>query len=167
MNRRRLLAACGAGVGTVAGGVAWRRVRGPAVPAELSVATDHVGADVLARAPDRDPEFPEWQSQHHAVVPDEAAAEERLVDDPAVDGFVGEMDFDESVLIVVQNGMQSEMELVLDAVERRDAGLRLGLSIDAPSGGPDDLRTHSLLVGLTGAEPRVPVRVVVDIDGYV
>ncbi|ELZ46980.1 hypothetical protein C464_09994 [Halorubrum coriense DSM 10284] len=167
MNRRRLLAACGAGVGTLAGGVAWRRVRGPSVPPGIEAATTHLEADVLFRAPDRDPEFPEWKSEHHTVVPDAAAAEERLVDDGSVAEFVAATDFAESVLIVVQNGMQSEMELVLDAIERVADGLRLDVSVEAPSGGPDDLRTHSLLVRLTGAEPRVPLRVTVDVEGYV
>lgn len=167
MNRRRLLAACGAGIGTLAGGVAWRRARGPAVPAGTEVATTHLPTDVLTEAPERDPEFPEWKATFHTVVPDAAAAAERLVDAPPVDEFVAATDFAESVLIVVQNGMQSEMRLALEAVEREANGVRLDVAVDAPSGGPDDLRTHSLLVRLTGADPRVPVRVAVDVDGYV
>lgn len=167
MNRRRLLAAFGGGTGTLAAGVAWRRVRGPTAPAGIEVATEHLPTDVLARAPDRDPEFPGWKSEFHAVVPDAAAADERLVDKPPVEEFVAATDFSTSVLIVVQNGMQSAMGLVLDAVEREANGVRLDVSVDAPSGGPDDLRTHSLLVRHTGADPRVPDRVAVDIDGYV
>jgi len=167
MKRRQLLAACGLGIGAVGGCLGMRPGATPSVPEGMRVATTHLEADVLADESDRGTGFPEWRSEYHAVIADGDAADRRLIGDPSVDAFVGETDFEESVLIVVQNGMQSEMELVLDAIERRAGGLHLDVSIDAPQGGPDDLRTHSLLVRVTDADRRVPESVSVDIEGYV
>jgi hypothetical protein len=63
--------------------------------------------------------------------------------------------------------MQSEMELVLDAISRREDGLYLDISIDSPRSGPDDLLVHSLLVRVTDEGGGVPEDVSVDIEGYV
>jgi hypothetical protein len=167
MNRRPFLAACGLGIGAFGGCLGVGPAAAPSLPEGVRVSTTHLEADALADGSDRNADFPEWKAEYHTVVADEAAAADRLVDDSPVDGFVAETNFDESVLIVVQNGMQSEMVLVLDAIERREAGLRLDVSIDAPQGGPDDLRIHSLLVRLTDSDRRVPESVAVDIEGYV
>jgi len=167
MNRRAFLAACGLGTGAFGGCLGVGPGAPPSVPDGVSVATTHLEADVLVDGSDRGSEFPAWKSEYHTVIADGAAADERLVDDPSVGAFVEATDFEESVLIVVQNGMQSQMELVLDAVERLEDGLRLHVSIDAPQGGPDDLRIHSLLVRVTDRDRRVPESVSVAIEGYV
>lgn len=62
--------------------------------------------------------------------------------------------------------MQSAPDLELDAVERRDDGIRAEITIDAPLSGNDDLLTHTFLLRIADAKEGVPETVIVDIDGY-
>lgn len=168
MNRRGFLGLCGLGVGTVGGYAVWRRSNSPSIPDGMNVETKHVETDVLTEYSSRDTDFLESQEEYSTVISDPTAANRELSDDSSIAPFVANTDFDESYLLVVQNGMQSEMELVLETVSRRDTGLHLDISIDAPQGGgPDDLRTHSLLIRITDEDDGVPAQVSVDIDGYV
>jgi hypothetical protein len=109
----------------------------------------------------------EWREEYHRILANTEAVNREIVDTGPVTAFLTDTDFEESYLVVVQNGMQSEMELVLDAISRRTGGLDLDISIDSPQGGPDDLLIHSLLVRMTDEKRGVPEELSVDIDGYV
>jgi hypothetical protein len=167
MKRRRFLALGGVGVGAAGGYLGLRWYRAPSVPTGMTVETKHFERDVLTDRAARDPDFLEWQAEYHEVITEREAATERVIDDESVTAFLAETTFEASYVIVVQNGMQSEMELVLDAIARRPTGLHLDISIDAPRGGPDDLRVHSLLVRVTDEGEEPPADVSVDIEGYV
>lgn len=167
MNRRGFLGLCGLGVGTIGGYTVWRRSNSPSIPDGMRVETKHVEMDVLTEHSSRESEFLKSQEEYSTVISGSRAANRELSDDSSIAPFRATTDFDESYLLVVQNGMQSEMELVLEAVSRQDTGLHLDISIDSPQGGPDDLLTHSLLVRITDEDDGVPAQVSVDIDGYV
>lgn len=167
MNRRRFLGSCALGVGAVGGYIGWRRHSSPSTPDGVTVETKHVARDVLTEKAPRDTDFLEYQAEYRTTIAEPDVAERQLIDGGPVADFLAGTDFDSSYLIVVQNGMQSQMELVLETVSRRDSGLHLDVSVDAPQGGPDDLLVHSLLVRVTDRGEGTPETVSVDIEGYV
>lgn len=167
MNRRRFLTVAGLGVGTAGGYVGWRWYRSPSVPDGMRVETKHLERDVLTKRSSRNRNFLEWREEYRTLIPDKRDADEQIIDDDPVTSFLDSTDFEDSYLIVVQNGMQSEMELFLDAISRREDGIHLDISIDSPRGGPDDLLIHSLLIRIIDDVGGVPENVSVDIEGYV
>ena len=167
MNRRRFLAFCGLGIGTAGGYIGWRWYHSPSIPDGIKVGTQHIEGDIFAEGSSRDTEFLEWQEEYWTVISDREEVDSEITDDESISPFLDDTDFEDSYLIVVQNGMQSEMELVLDAISRREYGLHLNISIDPPQSGPDDLLTHSLLIRVTDENEGVPDKVSVDIEGYI
>jgi hypothetical protein len=166
MNRRNFLALGGVGIGAAGGYVGWRWYS-PSRPDGIETETEHFERDVLSENSSRESEFLEWKEEYRTTVPDRDAARSELIDHDSVTSFLNNTDFEESYLIVVQNGMQSEMELLLDGVSREEDGLHLSVTINSPQGGPDDLLTHSLLIRVIDEHKGVPEGVSVDIEGYV
>ncbi|MFW6002969.1 MAG: hypothetical protein ACOCPT_00925 [Halanaeroarchaeum sp.] len=167
MNRRRYLALAGLGIGAVGGYTGWRWYRAPSVPDGMSVQPRHFERDILTEQTSRSSDFLEWKSEYQTVISDPETADRVLIDDRSITRFLDDTDFEASYLIVVQNGMQSEMELELDSITRREDGLHLDISIDPPQSGPDDLGIHSLLIRITDETGDVPDDVSVTITGYV
>lgn len=167
MNRRTFLATTGSGFGLAGGYLGWRWYRSSPSPAELDVETLYVDRDVSTTDFSREGESMSYGEEYHTVVDDSATAERELDDAESVTEFVSDTDFDESYLVVVQNGMQSEPDLVLDSVRRTDNGITIDVSIDAPRAVDDDLSIHSLLIRVADAGDGLPETVAVDIDGYV
>lgn len=168
MHRRTYLSTAGAGIGVVGGGyLGWSQYLSRSAPTELTVETLYVDRDVSSTSFSRDGKSLAWKEEYHTVIADVDTAESELADIDSLTAFVDDTDFDESYLVVVQNGMQSEPELVLDTIERRADGIEIELSIDAPRGVDDDLVIHSLLIRVTDTRDGVPETVAVDIDGYV
>ena len=167
MNRRGFLALCGLGIGTAGGYIGRSRYGSPSTPDGMRVETRHIEKDIFVEDSSRDAAFLGPKEEYQTVLSDRETADREIIDSESTTSFLGETDFEDSYLIVVQNGMQSEMELVLDAISRREHGLRLDVSIDSPRSGPDDLRTHSLLVRVTDRDEAVPEEVSVDIEGYI
>ncbi len=166
MNRRQFLAASGVGVTAVGGVLGWRWFQSPSLPDGMRVETWHHEADALSdsAASERGPLGPE--EQFHVVLPDRATATDTLKESVA-GAALDETDFETSYLLVVQTGMQSKMELVLQRISRRADGLDVAVSVDSPDGGPDDLRAHSLLVRITDNNSGIPETVTIDITGYI
>lgn len=167
MNRRRFLAFCGLGIGTAGGYIGWRWYHSPSILDGMRAETQHLERDILTEESSRDSEFLEWQEEHHTIINNMDAANREIIDDDSVTPFLDNTDFEESSVIVVQNGMQSEMELVLDTISRRENGIHLDITIDSPRSGPDDLLIHSILIRITDEDGKVPEEVSVDIEGYV
>lgn len=167
MNRRHFLALGGLGIGAAGGYVGWRWYRSPSIPDGMGVETKHFERDVLSENSPRESEMLEWQEEYHTTIDNKDAANREIIDNESVTAFVSNTDFEESYLIVVQNGMQSEMELVLNTISRQENGLHLDITIDSPQSGPDDLRIHSLFIRITDEKEGVPEEVSVDIEGYV
>ncbi len=166
MNRRNFLALGGLGIGAAGGYFGWRWYS-PSRPDGMEVETQHFERDVLSENSSRESDFLEWKEEYQTTVTDRDAARRELIDSDPVTSFLNNTDFDESYLLVVQNGMQSEMELVLDGVSRQGDTLHLNVTITSPQGGPDDLLIHSLLIRVIDEERGVPEDVSVDIEGYV
>ncbi len=167
MNRRQVLAFAGFGVGVPGGYLAWNwdDSSSPRLPDGVAVETLYLTRNAFD---DRTLESgPREETRTVVADPETAAAE--LVDEEFVTSFVEDTDFDQSYLVVVQTGMQSEPDLALSDVERTDDGVHLDLVVDHPRGRgvDDDLATHSLLVRITDEKADVPESVTVDIDGYV
>jgi len=133
----------------------------------MEVATQHFERDVLSEDSSRESDFLEWKEEYQTIVAERDAARRELIDSDSVTSFLNDTDFDESYLIVVQNGMQSQMELVLDGISRQEDSLHLNVTINSPQGGPDDLLTHSLLIRVIDEAGGVSEGVSVDIEGYV
>jgi hypothetical protein len=115
----------------------------------------------------RDSKFLEWQEKSQTLITKRKEVNREIIDEESISPFLNDIDFKNSYLIVVQNGMQSEMELVLDGIFQREYGLHLNVSIDSPRGGPDDLLTHSLLIRVINEDGEVPEEISIDIKGYV
>lgn len=167
MNRRQLLALAGLGVGGPGSYLAWNRYdsSSPRLPNGVTVETRYLTWGAFAdRTLESGP-----REVINAVVADPQTVEAELADEASVTSFVDETDFDESFLIVVQTGMQSDPDLALSAIVRTDDGLHLDVIVDHPrwKGVDDDLTAHSLLVRITDEKAAVPETVTVDVDGYV
>ena len=164
MNRRPFLALVGGGLAAGGAAFGWRWYRSPSLPRGMSVETLHLEREVFLH------EFSAvdgWREERYVLLGAEETAIERIDQIDAVETFVRETDFEESYVLVVQNGMQSDPDLELDAIERTDSGLWVALSIDAPLlGVNDDLVTHSLLIRVTDEEGP-PDDVAIEIEGYV
>ncbi|ELY32593.1 hypothetical protein C500_03679 [Natrialba magadii ATCC 43099] len=133
----------------------------------MAVETVHVERDVLAANASRDGEPLAWKEEYHTIIEDPETADSELADIGSVTEFIDNTTFDDSYIVIVQNGMQSDPDLVLDAISRLENGLNIEISIDAPRMGGDDLITHSLLIRITDLEDGVPETITVDIEGYV
>lgn len=169
MIRRELITA-GAGVGFagIAGYVGWNWYNGPSIPDGLTIETLYLKRDVFTPDSSRDSESLAAREQYHTIVEDEETATRELQDLDAVTDFIEKTDFDDSYIVVVQNGMQSEPDLELDVIERIEDGLRLEFSIDAPlSGVDDDLVTHSFVIRVSDEREEAPETIDVTIEGYV
>lgn len=161
MNRRRLLALVG--VGAPGGYLAWRWYRTPRLPDGLRVETLYTIRDLR---PDRDGSPPREGREYAAVVASGVEAAELALEGEAV-SFVEATDFDESYLLLLQTGMQSQPDLELTAIERVDGGLHVRLAVDAPRFGvDDDFTVHSFLIRVTD-DRAPPESVTVDVEGYV
>lgn len=167
MNRRRFLAFAGLGIGTAGGYIGWRWYHSPSIPDGMRVKTKHLEMDVLTDNSSRDSRSLGWREEYQTVINSEKHANKETIDYNTVTSFLNNTDFDESYLIIVQNGMQSEMELVLNAISRQEDGIHIDISIDSPRSGTDDLLTHSLLIRITDKDEEIPENVSVDIKGYV
>lgn len=109
------------------------------------------------------------REQYHRVIEGADTAAKAITFNDTAIGFAEATDFNESYLIVVQTGMQSAPDLVLEAISRTDEGLHLAVAVAHPSwrGVDDDLITHSLLVRITDQTHDRPEAVSVAIAGYV
>ena len=166
MNRRSFLALGGLGIGAASGYFGWH-YHSLSIPDGMEVETQHFERDVLSENSSRESDFLKWRHEYQTILTDRDAARRELIDSDSVTSFLDDTGFDDSYLIVVQNGMQSEMELVLDGISRQGENLQLNVTINSPQGGPDDLLTHSLLIRIIDEDGGVPERVSVDIEGYV
>lgn len=120
----------------------------PNVPASMTVKTHYPNDDVV----DRDQyEFlgPEETAIH--ILDDRETANESIEPPTAsVTSFIEETVFNESYLLVVRRGMESRPDLKLAAIERRDNGLHLKITIVPPKGDTEsDLVNQSLLIRVT------------------
>lgn len=167
MNRRRFLVFGGLGIGVGGGYFGWNWYTSPRVPTGMQVETLHFEGDALTESASRNRDQPGWKQKYHSLIADAGTANSELRDVNPLGSFIHTTDFEESYLIVVQNGMQSEMELVLDTITRTEHGLHLEISIDSPRSGPDDLTLHSLLIRITDTQSELPAEVTIDITGYV
>lgn len=165
MDRRSLLAV--GGLLTAGGYLGWNWYRSPTIPDGMNVETLYRERNVRAETPHQGGSLA-WKEDDHVLLSDVESATDKLVTDGSVGEFVDETDFDESYLLLVQNGMQSEPDLELSAIKRTDGGLHLEISIYAPwFGVADDLVTHSLLLRITDRDGGVPETITVDISGYI
>ncbi|SDQ58042.1 hypothetical protein [Natronobacterium texcoconense] len=170
MNRRRLLALSGVGVGVSGGYLAreWHRSRSPTLPDGMDVDT-HYTTDFPTFVLEEQWEGrADWREERHHVFADADAADEAVrTTRESLTSLVDETDFDVSYLLVVQNGMQSAPDLELEGIERVDDSIHVEISINAPSSGGDDLATHTFLTRITDTKTGVPETASVDIEGYV
>lgn len=167
MNRRRFLTFCGLGIATAGGYFGWRRYHLPSIPEGMKVGTQHIEGDIFVEDSSRDSKFLEWQEESQTLITKRKEVNREIIDGESISPFLNDIDFKDSYLIVVQNGMRSEMELVLDGIFQREYGFHLNVSIDSPRGGPDDLLTHSLLIRVINEDGEVPEEISIDIKGYV
>lgn len=167
MNRRHFLALGGLGIGTVGGYIGWRWHQSPSIPDGMRVETQHFEKDILSKNSSRESELLEAREEYHSIKANRDAVSRELIDNDSLASFLNNTDFEESYLIVVQNRMQSDMELMIDTISRQEDGLHLDIIIDAPRSGPDDSRIHSLLMRITDEEKGIPEEISVDIEGYV
>ena len=160
MNRRKFLAVGGLGLGT-GGYLAWNRFQSPSIPDGMTVETLYLERNVF------DPrDVFALREESYTLIADEETAASEFDDVEQVSAFSDETDFDESSILVVQNGMRSEDDLELDAIERTEDGIQVAVSIDQPLiPDHDDLITHSLLIRITD-EKTVPDPIDVSIAGY-
>ena len=168
MFRRSVLARIGAGVGILGGYVAWNRYQSPSLPDGIDSKTLYVTGNVFGE-PDREDGAPGPREQRQRVIGDEESATEGITFDESAVEFAEETDFDDSYLIIVQTGMQTEPDLELKGISRIADGLHLAVSVEHPwgRGVNDDLGTHSLLIRVTDERNGIPESVSVDITGYV
>jgi len=168
MNRRKFLALVTAGAGLGGGGyLGWNWYNTPTIPSGMDVETLHVERDVSANNFSRDGESLAWEEEYHTVIEDRETADRELESIDSVTKFIEDTNFEESYIVVVQNGMQSDPDLELDTINRVENGINIEVSIDAPRVGGDDLINHSLLIRITDSEDGLPETITVDIEGYV
>ncbi|ELY99909.1 hypothetical protein C482_09083 [Natrialba chahannaoensis JCM 10990] len=106
------------------------------------------------------------REESHTLITDEETAAAEFRDLEQLSDFTKETSFDESYILVVQNGMRSEDDLELRSIDRVEGGLQVAISIDKPLiPDHDDLITHTLLIRITDKK-TVPTSVDVSIDGY-
>lgn len=165
MKRRRLLTLVILGIGFPGGYLAWSHYQRPDLPDGMSIETRYLKQDVLRSGSLRETDHLGWKDEFHTVIEDSNRAQKHL-DTGFVGDFVEATDFNSSYLLLVQNGMQSQPDLVLDSINRTEDGLQIDISIDAPRSGADDLGPHSLLFRITDRNGGVPESVTVDIGGY-
>ena len=168
VNRRTLLALVGSVVSVPGGYYVWTKHQSLSLPDNMDVDTLYVTGNVFGEPALEDDEVKLKESYHRVIADEETAVNEITFNDSAM-GFAGETDFDDSYLIVVQTGMQSEPDLALKSISRTDDGLHLDVAVEHPSwrGVNDDLTTHSLLIRITDEIDTTPESVSVDIEGYV
>lgn len=166
MKRRKYLASGGLGGALVGGYLVWNQYRSPKLPRGMTTDTLYLEQDVLTDQSSRDSDFLGWKEQYHTILDDKETAARELVDVEPITGFIEETDFEESYVLVIQNGMQSRPDLVLESIRREVNGLHVKISINSPRSVPDDLRVHSLLIRITDEKSGIPERVTVDINGY-
>ncbi len=166
MKRRKYIASGGLGVTLVGGYFVWDQNRSPKLPHNMSADTLHLEQDVLTDQSSRDSDFLGWKEQYHIILDDKETAAREIVDVEPITGFIEETDFEESYVLVIQNGMQSQTELVLESIRRKSYGLHVEGTINYPRSGPDDLRIHSLLIRITDGKIEIPRKITVDINGY-
>lgn len=167
MQRRTFLALGGVGLGATSVYAGWTVFSSPTIPDGMEVETLYVEGDVSAEHFSRDHGHMDSGEEYATIIETEETADREMSGDESVTEFIADTDFSASYLVVVQNAMQSMPDLELDSIHRRDEGLRIDVSIDAPwSGVDDDLITHSLLIRITDDESGAPDTVDVNIDGY-
>ena len=168
MNRRAVLALVGSVVSVPGGYVVWSQYQSRALPDRMDVDILYVTGNVFGEPAPEDRGVGLKETSHTVVSAAETAAHEITFNDSAIE-FVGETDFADSYLIVVQTGMQSEPDLALEAISRTDDGLHLDVTVEHPfwRGVNDDLTMHSLLIRVTDELDTTPESVSVDIDGFV
>ncbi|WP_255190798.1 hypothetical protein [Natronobeatus ordinarius] len=158
MDRRKFLAVGGLGLGA---GYAWNRSRSPSIPSGMTVDTLYYEGNVF----DARDVFGSREESHTIITNKETAATE-FRDVGQVSDFIKETNFEESYILVAQNGMRSEDDLELNSIERIENGLQVAISIDKPLlPDHDDLITHSLLIRISD-EKSLPDSIDVRIDGY-
>ncbi|WP_233710802.1 hypothetical protein [Natronococcus pandeyae] len=167
MNRRKFLVIGGLGFGT-GGYFTWNWYQSPSLPDGMNVDTLYVRGNVFGEPSPEDHQVGPREEHHRIIEDEETAAGEITFGDSAIE-FVEETDFDNSYLIIIQTGMQTEPDLALEAISRTDGGLHLDVTVEHPwwRGVNDDLGTHSLLIRVTDEKDDTPELVSVDIEGYV
>ncbi|ELZ05447.1 hypothetical protein C481_01972 [Natrialba asiatica DSM 12278] len=106
------------------------------------------------------------REESHTLITDEETAASEFRDVEQLSDFTEGINFDESYILVVQNGMRSEDDLELGSINRIEDGLQVAISIDKPLiPDHDDLITHTLLIRITD-EKSVFNSIDVSIDGH-
>ncbi|GAB7020594.1 hypothetical protein JCM18750_34550 [Halostagnicola bangensis] len=106
------------------------------------------------------------REESYTIIADEETAASEFRDVEKLSNFAEATNFDESYILVVQNGMRSEDDLELDSIERIEDGLQVAISIDKPLlSDHDDHIRHSLLIRIAD-EKSVPDSIDINIDGY-
>lgn len=134
----------------------------PEVSSGMSVDSYSAMGDVLV---DGLREGDHSEDYYWTIITDQSAAGKRYKDDDSVHEFIQETDFTESYLIVVQYGMQSDKDLVIESVKRRGSDVRVEYSIDTPWTVGDDYNYHSSILRITDDELDLPDDIIVVIDG--
>ncbi|QCC57179.1 hypothetical protein DVR14_00065 (plasmid) [Natrinema thermotolerans] len=134
----------------------------------MSVKTLYSERDILTQQSTRESESLAAREEFHTLIETQDVASREFISTNSVADFITATDFSESYLVLIQNGMQSQPDLVLDSIRRLEDGLQFDVTIDAPIFGvDDDLITHSLLVRITDRQENIPEVIEVDINGYV
>ena len=168
MNRRTVLALAGIGAGVPGGYLGWNWYNSPSIPDGMDVDTLYVTGNVFGEPAPEDHDIGSKEEHHRIIVDGETAADEITFNDSAIE-FAEETDFNNSYLIIVQTGMQTEPDLALEAISRTEEGLHIDVTVEHPwwRGVNDDLGTHSLLIRIADKNDDIPESVSVDIEGYV
>lgn len=168
MNRRAFLILGAFGIITGSGYLWWMRDHSPTLPDEMEANTLHLEQDVVSEDTTYDRNLTGWKDEFYTIIADADTAFSDLANSNVVSEFLDETDFDEAYVLLVQNIMQSEMELVLKEIDRTDDGVYVDIKINPPrGGGPDDQIVHSLLIRITDELRGIPESATVNIDGYI
>lgn len=108
---------------------------------------------------------PDTDNQYHTVVDSEETAVKRFVRDSAASEFVEGINFDESYLLIVEYGMQSDKDLKLKKIDRKENEYLVDFGIESPRSIGDDWIVHSYLLELTDTHSTRQREFLIRIDG--
>lgn len=138
-------------------------------PDGMDISTTHIQSDILVDESHRNWGSISTGDEYCTSIEDEGSANSLL--DTEIDeviSFIEPTNFNESYIVLVQNVMQSDLELELGSVKKEGNKLKLSVDIEAPrNSGPDDQAIHSLLIRVTDTEPDPPDSLNVSVEGYI
>jgi len=167
MERRNFLAASGLGIIAVGGPIGWLFVQSSKT--DMGASTRHFEENILSENTSRGNGILDYKETNTTIITSAAEAGNNLISKKGVGEFVDNTDFASSYLVLIQNGMSSEMTLALDSISREEDSIHFDVSVEPPETNyaPDNVATHSLLVRIGNKEGGIPQSVSLDIEGYV